>query len=594
MPQSILVIEDNAITRKLVRIALTAAGFDVLEAETGYEGLDLAPRADLVLQDMVLCDIDGFDLVGRLRRRTRTPGIPVIAFTGLAAHDRIRAAGFQGLIAKPVEPDALVAAVRRHLGGEDLAHPMDAPATLADRGAAATSAMLARLGALAAESYAVDAVVADVLASFLNASGLPIGVAYTVDARGQAHSRVQIGLAPSAAGSLAVLAEHARTDTAEPFQVSERTGSESERAVVAAAGLASILVVPLRCGGRRVGGLVVGSTDPDVPSDWIQLSRLMAGPIAQALALAGTVARLAASEQRFRGIAESTADGIVVADAAGRIVYANPAAIAVVGRGGLDDRAVDDVLPIACTGSGQGNLTRDDGSIVPVSVTSHAFEDPPGLANRVHVVHDLSARLRLQEFADLANRDPLTGLYNRRRFEEELATRLADARRHGTQGAVLLLDLDRFKPINDTHGHAAGDLVLRAVADLLRGHTRETDLVCRLGGDEFVALLARTDVAGARACGAKLIDRICALRIDLGGTTVSVGASVGVASFPGRRTTPAAVVAAADAALYRIKRRGRGAVTAWPETEPVGAPPCLQEPVDAGQVCERHEADGCG
>jgi diguanylate cyclase (GGDEF)-like protein len=160
----------------------------------------------------------------------------------------------------------------------------------------------------------------------------------------------------------------------------------------------------------------------------------------------------------------------------------------------------------------------------------------------------------MQELARLANHDLLTGLVNRRRFEDELGARLAETRRYGTSGALLVLDLDRFKPINDEHGHAAGDAMLKAVAATLRATVRATDIVARLGGDEFAVVLPHTSVEGAATCAAKIIEGIGALRVTFAGVALGVGVSIGIASFQGSGDA----LAAADAALYDAKRAGRG------------------------------------
>ncbi len=107
------------------------------------------------------------------------------------------------------------------------------------------------------------------------------------------------------------------------------------------------------------------------------------------------------------------------------------------------------------------------------------------------------ARLQLAAFEARADIDPLTELPNRRAFERELARSLAYVKRHGTSVALLYLDLDDFKRVNDRHGHAAGDAVLRAVASVLGRHVRESDIVARIGGDEFALLLWNCDEANA-------------------------------------------------------------------------------------------------
>src|SRR5918992_2321435 len=117
---------------------------------------------------------------------------------------------------------------------------------------------------------------------------------------------------------------------------------------------------------------------------------------------------------------------------------------------------------------------------------------------------DVTERRRLERrLRHLADHDDLTGLINRRRFQEELQRHLAEGRRYGLMGALLVLDLDGFKEVNDTHGHSAGDRVLCAVADALRSRLRESDIVARLGGDEFAVLLPRETPAEAeRVCEA--------------------------------------------------------------------------------------------
>ena len=129
------------------------------------------------------------------------------------------------------------------------------------------------------------------------------------------------------------------------------------------------------------------------------------------------------------------------------------------------------------------------------------------------------------ELRHLADHDALTGLPNRRRFEQELARHLAYVRRYGPEGAALVLDLDCFKPVNDTFGHAAGDRLLAHVAGVLRERLRATDVVARLGGDEFAILLPRVDRAGAAAVAHSLVEtvRAEALTVDARSVTVSVG-----------------------------------------------------------------------
>jgi diguanylate cyclase (GGDEF)-like protein len=173
------------------------------------------------------------------------------------------------------------------------------------------------------------------------------------------------------------------------------------------------------------------------------------------------------------------------------------------------------------------------------------------------------ARKQMAELEARADIDPLTNLPNRRAFERDLARSLAYIKRHRTGAALLYLDLDNFKRINDRYGHAAGDEMLRAVARVLGRHVRESDIVARIGGDEFALLLWNCDEAHA-------IAKALALEIAIGRATamhdeavLAVGASVGVAALlPLDR--PVEAIKRADQAMYARKsaRRARDSMAA--------------------------------
>lgn len=180
------------------------------------------------------------------------------------------------------------------------------------------------------------------------------------------------------------------------------------------------------------------------------------------------------------------------------------------------------------------------------------------------VARDVTERKALEaELQRLSQRDPLTGLFNRRRFDEELERQLSRTERYGDCGALLLLDLDRFKSINDELGHAAGDEALHEVSRILRENLRRADaVIARLGGDEFVALLSPVDGKGAQAAAQRLVDGLQALTLTIEGREVRLGASIGVALFHARgRPRARELFAAADKAMYEAKAKGGGRVT---------------------------------
>jgi two-component system cell cycle response regulator len=161
--------------------------------------------------------------------------------------------------------------------------------------------------------------------------------------------------------------------------------------------------------------------------------------------------------------------------------------------------------------------------------------------------------------AELARTDELTGLPNRRRLEEALEHEWRRAERYRQPLAVVMADIDYFKRINDAHGHAAGDRVLREVSACLRRGLRTSDIIGRWGGEEFVAVMTAT-ASGAAAAAEKWRSAVGQLVVDAGGASITPKLSLGVAERRAWMDRPATLVAAADAALYAAKRAGRDRV----------------------------------
>ena len=203
-----------------------------------------------------------------------------------------------------------------------------------------------------------------------------------------------------------------------------------------------------------------------------------------------------------------------------------------------------------------------DGEAVPAASSMRAAR--PSTAMRlVAEVEQLraelaAARARLAELEAKADIDPLLDIFNRRGFARELKRALAYVQRYGTRAALIYLDLDGFKPVNDSYGHAAGDAVLRAVAGALTRHVRASDSVARLGGDEFVVLLWNLGEADTAAKAAGLESLIAAVRVAWNGATLSVGVSAGFTAVSVSDDVGAAL-ARADQAMYARKAERKAA-----------------------------------
>jgi diguanylate cyclase (GGDEF)-like protein/PAS domain S-box-containing protein len=208
---------------------------------------------------------------------------------------------------------------------------------------------------------------------------------------------------------------------------------------------------------------------------------------------------------------------------------------------------------------GESPVTMDvrwhtrNGDVRLISWSCTALTAPDGAVT--HVVGtgiDVTDRSRLERrLRHLADHDDLTGLINRRRFQEDLERHLAQGRRYGMTGALLLIDLDDFKAVNDNHGHSAGDRVLRAVADALRDRLRESDILARLGGDEFAVLLPReTPEAAEQVCRA--LEQAIPAEVPTPDGR-GMGVSVGFAPFVETVQSVDDVLSAADASMYEVK-----------------------------------------
>ena len=207
-------------------------------------------------------------------------------------------------------------------------------------------------------------------------------------------------------------------------------------------------------------------------------------------------------------------------------------------------------------------VTRKDGSRIWVWERGRGVQEDDGSLHLEGIILDISDRKVLEtELEQMATRDPLTGLLNRREMSRVLDEELQRARRYQRPMAVLWVDFDHFKDVNDTYGHAAGDSVLRSISRLLLGSVRSVDSIGRFGGEEFVIVLPEMDLEEAQETAERLRRKVAEEPQPLGnGEAVPLTISVGVAVYPDHGQTASTLCAAADKAMYLAKDRGRNCV----------------------------------
>jgi len=454
MTARILVVDDIPANVKLLEARLTAEYFDVTTAMSGREALAICERAqcDIVLLDVMMPEMDGFEVCAKLKENPVTHHIPVVMVTALdQPSDRVRGleAGADDFLTKPVSDIALLARVRS----------------------------LVRLK-MAADELRMRAVtsreigIADPEFAAVAETG-KAGRVLLVDDRRSSYERI--------AGILT--AEH--TVDVEP--------NPQEALFHAAEAEYECMIVSL--GLENFDGLRLCS---QVRS----LDRTRGVPILM-------VAEAEDSARLLRGL----------------------------------EIGVNDYL------------------VRPIDKNELLARVRTQIRRRRY-----TARLRdnVQQSMEMAITDGLTGLYNRRYMESHLSTLVEQAAGRGKPLALLVLDIDFFKSINDTHGHDAGDDVLREFAVRVKKSIRGIDLACRYGGEEFVVVMPETDMAVAALVAERIRRRIAGepFAIEQGAKAIDVTLSIGLAALGSREDTGATILKRADQALYRAKRDGRNRVVA--------------------------------
>ena len=293
-----------------------------------------------------------------------------------------------------------------------------------------------------------------------------------------------------------------------------------------------------------------------------------------------TEQRMAEEELRqAHAIVESAHEGIMVTDENAHIISANPAFTRLTGY--PEDEVIGETASILKSnrhdrkfyqglwqslqdnGSWEGEIwnRHRDGSIHPQRLSITSFTTDWGERRYVGLLTDISIfKEREQKMWRQAHHDALTGLPNRLLLRERLTRAIIQARRHHDRLALLFVDLDDFKPINDRFGHAAGDAVLEAVAERMQDCVRESDTVARLAGDEFAILIDRISNDQSALVVARKLQEAITEAVEWDGHTLRVTASIGMATYPDHGDNARDLLDAADQAMYHIKRAGKGGV----------------------------------
>lgn len=291
--------------------------------------------------------------------------------------------------------------------------------------------------------------------------------------------------------------------------------------------------------------------------------------------VADRTAELAAAEQRYRALVEQSLAGVYVIQG-GNIVYANPMMSSIFGYAtdelvGIptvqlvapEDRAmVTDNVRRRLAGEIQSMRyaftgLRKDGQRIDVEVHGNTAQ-LDGQPAVIGVLLDITARRKLeQELEHLAYFDPMTELPNRKMFFDRLETLTAVARRSDSRLAVVFIDIDRFKNVNDAHGHRAGDQLLVSIAEILRSSVRLSDTVARLGGDEFALILTQVNQPeDICRIAEQVVEAVAQITLE-DGSNAGIGASIGISLFPDDSEQPDALLNLADKAMYEVKNSGR-------------------------------------
>jgi diguanylate cyclase (GGDEF)-like protein/PAS domain S-box-containing protein len=599
-PIRVLLVEDDQIDRMACRRALANHpdyAFDLVEAETGLEGIRQAREMhpDLVLLDYHLPDLSGLEFLAKLQEESGEMPVPVMMLTGAdnvdVAVEAMRR-GARDYLVKDRERnylELLPAVIERvlreqHLRGEKRAAEvkfrtlveqipaitymaaLDVPGRLLyispqvqDLGFSPEQWLVAPDGLLEAvhpdDLVAVRAAYADCYAN-----GEPLHCEYRLVTRtGETRWLLDEARIVRDANDAPLFLQGVLIDITEDKQREEELHHHRQHLEE---------MVAERTAQLERQADLLKATNTKLLKE-IDERRL----VEQALR---------ASEGRFRLLLESAGEGIYGLDTEGRCIFINDAALDMLGyahdeligqpthprihHSHDDGTAYDeaDCLIYDAFRSGVARrgmiepLWRKDGSMMIAEYSSYPLREDDEIRGAVLVFRDVTESQALaNQLAWQASHDALTGLVNRQEFERRLAHVLDAARREGSSHALCYLDLDQFKVVNDTCGHAAGDELLRQVSALLQDRMRQRDTLARLGGDEFGILLEHCPADQALSLALELRDMVRDFRFNRQGRSFTIGVSIGIAPLTASTDGVAAAMCAADAACYIAKEQGR-------------------------------------
>lgn len=284
-------------------------------------------------------------------------------------------------------------------------------------------------------------------------------------------------------------------------------------------------------------------------------------------------------EEFFQTIFLQAGDGIFLIDEQGCILEANPRGCEILGyphdelcgQPVLKFQPADEIdhiqkelgrLATEKLITAESIFVRKDGTRVPVEITGKLLSNN----QIIGLLRDISERKKAERVTqEQLSTDPLTGLYNRRYFLEIVNTLISEAARYGHPITFMLLDLDHLKMVNDTHGHAKGDLALQHLANSIHYVTRASDIAARFGGDEFVIFLPQTDAAQAACLAERLREHLSSTPVPNIGCNLFITLSIGMTSVsaPYKSVSIDSLMEQADLALYQAKQSGRNRVCVW-------------------------------